>query len=77
MKLGPSPRGSITLYKASRALAFIQGRDFVIPDDVKRLVTPAVFHRIRISAEAEMENITPEDIINKTLREVPVPKVEL
>jgi len=76
LKLGPSPRAGITLFKASRALAFIQGRDFVIPDDVKKLVTPAVFHRLRISAEAEMENITPEDIINKTLSEVPVPKVE-
>jgi len=76
LKLGPSPRAGITLFKASRALAFIQGRDFVIPDDVKKLVTPAVFHRLRISAEAEMENVTPEDIINKTLSEVPVPKVE-
>ncbi len=76
LKLGPSPRAGITLFKASRALAFIQGRDFVIPDDVKKLVIPAVFHRLRISAEAEMENVTPEDIINKTLSEVPVPKVE-
>lgn len=76
LKLGPSPRAGISLFKASRALAFIQGRDFVIPDDVKKLVIPAVFHRLRISAEAEMENVTPEDIINKTLSEVPVPKVE-
>lgn len=76
LKLGPSPRAGISLFKASRALAFTQGRDFVIPDDVKKLVIPAVFHRLRISAEAEMENVTPEDIINKTLSEVPVPKVE-
>ena len=76
LKLGPSPRAGISLFKASRALAFIQGRDFVIPDDVKKLVIPAVFHRLRISAEAEMENVTPENIINKTLSEVPVPKVE-
>ena len=76
LKLGPSPRAGISLFKASRALAFIQGRDFVIPDDVKKLVIPAVFHRLRISAEAEMENVTPENIINNTLSEVPVPKVE-
>ena len=76
LKLGPSPRAGISLFKASRALAYIQGRDFVIPDDVKKLVIPAVFHRLRISAEAEMENVTPENIINKTLSEVPVPKVE-
>ena len=76
LKLGPSPRAGISLFKASRALAYIQGRDFVIPDDVKKLCITAVFHRLRISAEAEMENVTPEDIINKTLSEVPVPKVE-
>jgi MoxR-like ATPase len=76
LKLGPSPRAGISLFKASRALAFIQGRDFVVPDDVKKLVTPAVFHRLRISAEAEMENVTPEDTIKKTLSEVPVPKLE-
>jgi len=73
---GPSPRGSIALFKGSRALAFIQGRDFVIPDDVKRLFIPALTHRLRISAEAEMENITPEVVIKQVATEVPVPKVE-
>lgn len=76
LSLGPSPRGAIALLKGSRALAFVQGRDFVIPDDVKRLLLPALSHRVRISAEAEMENITPEVIINKIAAEVPVPKIE-
>ncbi|MFC1870232.1 AAA family ATPase [Chloroflexota bacterium] len=74
--LGPSPRGSIALLKGSRALAFIQGRDFVIPDDVKRLLTTAISHRLRISTEAEMDKVTPESIINKVAAEVPVPKGE-
>jgi len=76
LSLGPSPRGGIALFKGSRALAFIQGRDFVIPDDVKRLFIPALCHRLRISAEAEMENVTPETIINQVATEVPVPKIE-
>jgi Mg-chelatase subunit ChlI len=76
LSLGPSPRGGIALFRGSRALAFIQGRDFVIPDDVKNLLIPALSHRLRITAEAEMENITPEAIINKVATEVPVPKEE-
>ena len=73
---GPSPRGGITLYRGSRAFAFIQRRDFVIPDDVKRLLIPALCHRIRVTTEAEMENVTPEAIINKVTTEVPVPKMK-
>ena len=76
LSLGPSPRGSIALFRGSRALAFTQGRDFVIPDDVKRLLIPALCHRLRISAEAEMENVTSEAIINQVATEVPVPKIE-
>ncbi|MFQ5996057.1 MAG: AAA family ATPase [Dehalococcoidales bacterium] len=74
--IAPGPRGSIALFRGSRALALIQERDFVIPDDVKRLLIPALSHRIKISAEAEMEDVTPEAIINQTVSEVPVPKIE-
>ena len=74
--LGPSPRGGIALFRGSRTLAFIRGRDFVIPDDVKNLLIPALSHRLQMSAEAEMENITPEAIINQVATEVPVPKIE-
>ncbi len=76
LSLVPGPRGSIALFRGSRSLAFIQGRDFVIPDDVKALFIPALSHRLRVSAEAEMENITAEAIINQVATEVPVPKVE-
>jgi len=75
LTLGPSPRGSIALLRGARAIAFIDGRDFVIPDDIKELAVPALHHRLRISAEAEMDNAMPEDIIEKVLGEVPVPTV--
>ncbi|MFH0914508.1 MAG: MoxR family ATPase [Chloroflexota bacterium] len=70
----PSPRASIALLKGARAFAFIQGRDFTVPDDVKRLLLPALVHRIRISPEAEMEGVRPEAIIEQVAKEVPVPK---
>jgi MoxR-like ATPase len=73
---GPSPRASITLLTGTRALAFLQERDFVIPDDVKRLLVPALSHRTRIIAEAEMEDITPESIIKEVAAGVPVPKTD-
>jgi len=73
--IGPSPRGSIALLKGARALAFMQGRDFVIPDDVKRLLIPALGHRVQVSAEAEMENVTPQAIIEQIAGELPVPKI--
>ena len=75
LSLGPSTRGSIALLRGARAIAFMDGRDFVIPDDVKELAVPALHHRLRITAEAEMENVTPDDIIEKVLSEVPVPTV--
>jgi len=76
LSLSPSPRGGIALFKGSTALAFTQGRDFVIPDDVKSLLIPALSYRLRINAEAEMENITPEVIINQVATEIPVPKIK-
>jgi len=56
---GPSIRSSIALYKCSRVLALLDGRDFVIPDDIKHLAHPAVEHRIRVKAEAEMTTSPP------------------
>jgi len=76
LSVGPSPRGSIALLRGARALAFTQGRDFVLPDDVKRLLTPTLSHRLHISAEAEIENVNAEDIINKVATSVSVPKIE-
>ncbi len=74
VSFGPSPRGGIALLRGARAIAFMQGRDFVIPDDVKRLLIPTLSHRLRVNAEAEMENVTPEAIINRVAAEIPVPR---
>jgi MoxR-like ATPase len=73
--IAPSPRASISLYKGSRVMALLNERDFVIPDDVKKLFLPAIEHRIRIKPEAEMEEVTHRAIVEKALEEVPVPKM--
>ncbi|RLG52474.1 MAG: hypothetical protein DRN99_07585, partial [Thermoproteota archaeon] len=72
---GPSPRGSIALYKGARALAYLNGRDYVIPDDVKKLAHPALVHRIKLKPEAEVEGATPRDVVEKALKETPVVRV--
>jgi len=76
VQLGPSTRAGIALFTGARALAFIHGRDFAIPDDVKRLLIPTLPHRFQISPEAEMENVSPEAIINEVAAQIPVPKID-
>jgi MoxR-like ATPase len=71
--LGGSPRASIALLKASKAYAAINGRDYVIPDDVKYLVPRVLSHRLIIKPELELENTTPVDVIKDLLNEVKVP----
>lgn len=75
--LGPSLRASIALFKCSRALALMDGRDFVIPDDVKHLARASLQHRIRVKPDAEMEIIVPIGIINRALEQVPIPKLDI
>jgi len=74
---GPSIRSSIALYKCSRVLALLDGRDFVIPDDIKHLVHSSTEHRIRVKPEAEMDDVTPKIILERALERVPVPKLEI
>jgi MoxR-like ATPase len=71
--LGASPRGSLGLFAAVRAWAAIEGRDFVVPDDVKLLAEPTLAHRLIISPSARIKNVTPRQIIEDTLRHTPVP----
>jgi len=73
---GPSSRGALTLLRASRAHAFLEGRDFVIPDDVKGLTIHTLQHRLRLTAEAEIEGIRPIELVEATLERTPVPKGE-
>lgn len=74
VSLAPSPRGSIWLFKGSRALAFLEGRNYVIPDDVKRIAYHVLPHRIKVKLEYQADNISPRVIVDKALREVEVPK---
>lgn len=73
---GPSTRASIALFKGSRSLAYLQNRDYVIPDDVKKLIQPVFAHRLRVKPEAEMDDVTPNAIIERLIKEVPVPKID-
>jgi MoxR-like ATPase len=71
--LGTSPRASIMLLRASRALAAAEGRDYVTPDDVKSLVVPVLGHRLIVSADAAMNGRTSDSILAELLNEVAVP----
>jgi MoxR-like ATPase len=71
--LGASPRGSLALFSATRAWAAIEGRDFVVPDDVKLLAEATLAHRLIISPSARIKNVTTRQIIEDALRHTPVP----
>ncbi|MBN2235801.1 MAG: AAA family ATPase, partial [Opitutales bacterium] len=70
---GASPRGTIFLTLASKASAFINGRGFVTPEDIKNQALDVLRHRVSVSYEAEAEGITSEDIITQILNTLPVP----
>jgi MoxR-like ATPase len=73
LELGASPRATIALVRAARAHALIAGRDFVTPHDVKSLARDVMRHRILISFEADAEGLSPDDILQRILDQVPVP----
>jgi len=73
ISFGASPRGSINLAMAAKCYAFIRRRGYVIPEDVRAVVHDVLRHRIGITYEAEAENVTSEDIINKIVNEIEVP----
>lgn len=71
--LGGSPRGSLNLYRASKAWAFIKGREYVIPDDIQTMAVPVLAHRIIMNSGAKMKNITAENVVNEAIMKVKVP----
>jgi MoxR-like ATPase len=73
IEYGASPRATIYLQQAARALAFLQGEGNVFPNDVKQVAMDILRHRVIVTYEAEAENMTSEDIIRKILETVPVP----
>ena len=74
LALGASPRGSIALMRTSRAWAYLLGRDFVTPDDVKTMVPATLGHRVQLSTEAQLEGTRVDSILQTTLATVPVPR---
>ena len=71
--LGASPRGSLALYRTCQARALLDGRDFVLPDDVKHLAYATLGHRIIVSPSARVKNATAKDVVEQTLDRIPVP----
>lgn len=72
--LGGSPRASIAIMNTSKAYAAIAGRDFVIPDDIKKTLNPVLNHRVILSPEREMEGMTPETVIQMITQSVEIPR---
>ena len=73
ISFGSSPRGSISLATAAKCYAFIKRRGYVIPEDVRAVVIDVLRHRVGITYEAEAENVTSVEIINKIVNEIEVP----
>lgn len=74
LALGASPRGATALLSTARAWAWLTGRDYVTPDDVKALSLPTLRHRIHLRPEAEMEGVTTDSVLTSVLSHVPVPR---
>jgi MoxR-like ATPase len=74
--VGSSPRGSLALLKLSRCRAALDGRDYVIPEDVKSVAVPALAHRLSLRPELWVQQLRPEDVVAELLEQVPTPKAE-
>lgn len=73
LALGASPRASIALYRSSQALAAMEGREFVIPDDVKYVAEPILCHRMIVSSEARLRGKTAEEVVASVISSIPAP----
>ncbi len=72
--LGASPRASIALMNGAKAFAAIQGRDFVVPDDVLQLAAPVLRHRVQLSSEKELEGVTVDQVVQQIVSKIEVPR---
>jgi MoxR-like ATPase len=73
LEFGTSPRATIFLTRAARARAYLEGRDFVLPDDVKAIAHPVLRHRLRTTYEADAKGIDPDQLVDRLLATVPSP----
>ena len=74
VSLGASPRAAIAMMLVAKAIAAIEGRDFLIPDDVKTAAPPILRHRMLLKPEADLEGITPDQVVAEVLAGIAVPK---
>src|SRR5207247_10544167 len=72
IEVGASPRGSLAIFKLTRARAVYHGRDYVIPDDVKEVVAPALVHRLIMTTESWIKGTNPNMIIEEIVKTIPV-----
>jgi MoxR-like ATPase len=72
--LGASPRASIAIMIGAKAFAVLNGRDFVIPDDIKKVLNPVLLHRIILTPETELEGLTPAQVLKRLIEQVEVPR---
>ena len=75
LRLGASPRASIALFRASQALAAVRGRNFVQPDDVKRIASPVLTHRVILQPESRLRKVTAAEVVQDVVADVPVPLI--
>ena len=72
--LGASPRASLSILSTAKAIAAMNGRDFVTPDDIKFVATPVLNHRVMLTPEKEMEGISTKDVISQIIEKIEVPR---
>ena len=73
VQVGASPRGALAVMKLSRVRALLDGRDFVVPDDVKAVAVPALAHRLALRPELWVQRVDAEDVVRECMNSVPVP----
>jgi MoxR-like ATPase len=76
LALGGSPRASIALFRTSQAMAAIRGRNYVLPDDVKRIAAPVLTHRLILRPESRLRKVTAEQVVQDVIDEIAVPTLE-
>ncbi|MEU8615029.1 MoxR family ATPase, partial [Actinoplanes sp. NPDC048791] len=74
LELGASPRGTTALLAVAKARAWLSGRDYVLPDDVKAFAIPTLRHRVRLRAEAELDGVSTDSVLRTVLGAVPAPR---
>jgi MoxR-like ATPase len=72
--LGASPRAGVALFKTARAMALLAGRDYVTPDDVKRMAKPVLRHRVQLAPDLQIEGVAADEAIDGVLEQVPAPR---